>query len=83
MDLRPWEAEIEADEDLARRLIDSQFEDLAPATLEAFAVGWDNTAWLGNLGWRGRFGYLDGGARTLHKRGCAGNSSYSGHDHEQ
>lgn len=44
----PWDADIELDQDGARRLIESQFPELAPASLERFGQGWDNDAWLVN-----------------------------------
>jgi aminoglycoside phosphotransferase (APT) family kinase protein len=41
-----WTAEIAVSLDDARELIAAQFPELAAATIEPFAYGWDNTAYL-------------------------------------
>ena len=45
---RPWLADRAVSEQLAGALIESQFSDLAPATLRPFGAGWDNTVFLVN-----------------------------------
>ena len=45
---RPWAAEATVGPEQARRLVESQFPALAPARIEPFGVGWDNTAYLVN-----------------------------------
>jgi len=44
----PWEAEVPLTAELAKRLIDEQFPELSPASLERFGAGWDNTVWFVN-----------------------------------
>jgi len=51
----PWQAEREIDLDLATRLIEAQFPQLAPASLRHFAEGWDNRAYLVNSRYIFRF----------------------------
>ena len=41
-----WTAELTVDEALARRLIGSQFPDLADEPIQLLGEGWDMTAWL-------------------------------------
>jgi aminoglycoside phosphotransferase (APT) family kinase protein len=41
-----WAPEIEVNADLARRLISSQFSDLADASIRRVGTGWDNAAFL-------------------------------------
>jgi aminoglycoside phosphotransferase (APT) family kinase protein len=41
-----WSAEIDVDEQQVRRLIGSQFPELAIGSLRLFAEGWDNAVWL-------------------------------------
>jgi aminoglycoside phosphotransferase (APT) family kinase protein len=52
---QPWIAEHTVTSDLARALIERQFPALAPAWVEPFGVGWDNTAYLVNDLWVFRF----------------------------
>jgi len=51
----PWTAEVVVDAVLARTLIESQFEDLAPARVEPLGAGWDNTAYVVGGEWVFRF----------------------------
>ncbi len=44
--MKPWEAEIDVDEQLARRLISTQFPELEGATIRRIGSGWDNAAYL-------------------------------------
>jgi aminoglycoside phosphotransferase (APT) family kinase protein len=44
----PWDAEHECSPALARQLIEVQFPAFAPAEVQSFAEGWDNTAFLVN-----------------------------------
>ncbi|HTU71201.1 MAG TPA: phosphotransferase [Candidatus Baltobacteraceae bacterium] len=44
--MKPWEAEIDVDEVLARRLIGAQFPQLARASMRRIGSGWDNAAYL-------------------------------------
>jgi aminoglycoside phosphotransferase (APT) family kinase protein len=46
--VRTWDAEIVVDEELARRLIGSQFPELELRSLHHLAEGWDNTVWVAN-----------------------------------
>jgi aminoglycoside phosphotransferase (APT) family kinase protein len=46
--VRAWDAEIVVDEQLARRLIESQFPDLELRSLHHLAEGWDNTVYVAN-----------------------------------
>jgi aminoglycoside phosphotransferase (APT) family kinase protein len=43
---QPWIPEIDVDERLARRLIETQFPQFAGATLRRVGQGWDNVAYL-------------------------------------
>jgi aminoglycoside phosphotransferase (APT) family kinase protein len=43
-----WTAERIVSPELAKALIEDQFPNLAPAKIEPFGVGWDNTAYLVN-----------------------------------
>ena len=43
------------DEELARRLVDAQFPELAGAPLRRLAEGWDNVVWLVDERWAFRF----------------------------
>ncbi len=52
---RPWTPQSAVAAAVARRLIESQFPDLAPARLAAAGAGWDNTAFLVNGRWLFRF----------------------------
>ena len=47
-EVRVWDAEIVVDEELARRLIGSQFPELQLRSLRHLAEGWDNTVWVAN-----------------------------------
>jgi aminoglycoside phosphotransferase (APT) family kinase protein len=40
-----WDAELEVDETLARRLIRATYPELDAGSLEKLGVGWDNTVW--------------------------------------
>lgn len=55
MTSRPWLAENEISAGLAARLITDQMPELAPARLESYGAGWDNTAFLVNDTWVFRF----------------------------
>ena len=50
-----WSAEEVVDEHRARRLIGSQFPELALDSLELLGEGWDNTVWLVDGRWVFRF----------------------------
>lgn len=50
-----WDAEIEVDEGLARRLIRERYPDLDTEPLQALGVGWDNTVWVTRDGIAFRF----------------------------
>lgn len=50
-----WDAEIEVDEGLARRLIRERYPDLDTEPLRALGVGWDNTVWVTRDGIAFRF----------------------------
>jgi aminoglycoside phosphotransferase (APT) family kinase protein len=52
---QPWTAEHAVSTDLARALIEEQFPHLAPAHVESFGVGWDNTAFCVNDAYVFRF----------------------------
>jgi aminoglycoside phosphotransferase (APT) family kinase protein len=52
---REWAPERVVDEELARRLIRSQFPKLEAATLELLGEGWDMTVWLVDDRWTFRF----------------------------
>ena len=45
---QPWIPEVDVSASLARSLIEGQCPELAPARVEPFGVGWDNTAYLVN-----------------------------------
>jgi aminoglycoside phosphotransferase (APT) family kinase protein len=53
--MAPWDAEIEVDAALARRLIAGAHPRLAAAPLRALGVGWDNTVWATSDGIAWRF----------------------------
>ena len=46
--MRAWDAEILVDEELARRLIGSQFPEVELRSLHHLAEGWDNTVFVAN-----------------------------------
>lgn len=50
-----WSPEQVVDEPLARRLIGSQFPQLAGAAIEPLGEGWDSTVWLVDGRWSFRF----------------------------
>jgi aminoglycoside phosphotransferase (APT) family kinase protein len=50
-----WSAEAVVDEELARRLIGSQFPEIGLASLRLLGAGWDNTVWLVDERWVFRF----------------------------
>ena len=50
-----WSPEQVVDESLARRLIGSQFPQLAGAAIEPLGEGWDSTVWLVDGRWSFRF----------------------------
>jgi aminoglycoside phosphotransferase (APT) family kinase protein len=52
---KPWQAEVLVTPELARDLIEQQFDRLAPVGLEQFGAGWDNTAYLVNRSYVFRF----------------------------
>lgn len=43
--MREWDAEIEVDETLARRLIRDSYPELHTESLRMLGIGWDNTVW--------------------------------------
>ncbi|MGH8931230.1 MAG: phosphotransferase [Egibacteraceae bacterium] len=51
----PWDAERAVSPELARALVEDQFPDLAPASVEPLGVGWDNTAYRVNQAYVFRF----------------------------
>jgi aminoglycoside phosphotransferase (APT) family kinase protein len=53
--VQEWSAEVAVDEILVRRLLADQFPELAPASLQPFAEGWDNAVWLVDERWAFRF----------------------------
>jgi aminoglycoside phosphotransferase (APT) family kinase protein len=53
--VREWSAEVDVDEDLARRLIGGQFPELALASMRVLGEGWDNVVWLADERWAFRF----------------------------
>jgi aminoglycoside phosphotransferase (APT) family kinase protein len=50
-----WDAEIEVDETLARRLIRDSYPHLDAESLQVLGVGWDNTVWVTGDGIAFRF----------------------------
>jgi aminoglycoside phosphotransferase (APT) family kinase protein len=50
-----WDAEIEVDKGLARRLIRASYPDLDVDSLRVLGVGWDNTVWVTRDGIAFRF----------------------------
>jgi aminoglycoside phosphotransferase (APT) family kinase protein len=50
-----WDAEIEVDEGLARRLIRDSYPELDAGSLRPLGVGWDNTVWVTRDGIAFRF----------------------------
>jgi aminoglycoside phosphotransferase (APT) family kinase protein len=50
-----WDAELEVDEDLARRLIGRRFPTLDPGSLRRVGEGWDNVVWATRDGVAFRF----------------------------
>ena len=61
----PWHPEHAASPELARRLIERRFPALAPARVEPFGFGWDNTAFLVNSVYVFRFPRRQLGADCL------------------
>lgn len=55
MTVQDWTPEKTLDQALAQQLIESQFPQLAPAQLESFGAGWDNTVYAVNQQWVFRF----------------------------
>ncbi|HUJ26648.1 MAG TPA: phosphotransferase [Myxococcales bacterium] len=53
--MNPWDAEREIAGELARALIEQQFSQLAPASVEPIGEGWDNQVFLVNDAWVFRF----------------------------
>ncbi|MCI0463403.1 MAG: phosphotransferase [Gemmataceae bacterium] len=53
--MHPWSAESLVSAELARSLIEAQFPQLAPARVEPFGAGWDNSAFLVNEAFVFRF----------------------------
>lgn len=60
-----WDADIVLNEDIARQLIESQFEALAPARLQLVGEGWDNAAYRVNDEWLFRFPRREVGAALI------------------
>jgi aminoglycoside phosphotransferase (APT) family kinase protein len=52
---KEWEPELVVDEGLARRLLATQFPELALDSLELLGEGWDMTVWLVDGEWTFRF----------------------------
>jgi aminoglycoside phosphotransferase (APT) family kinase protein len=50
-----WSAEVDVDEDLARRLIGEQFPEVELASVRLLGEGWDNVVWLVDERWAFRF----------------------------
>ncbi|WP_224241380.1 phosphotransferase [Hyalangium gracile] len=50
-----WQADIALTQEEAARLVERQFPDLAPASLEPLGAGWDNAAYVVNRRWVFRF----------------------------
>ena len=50
-----WQPEREVPPELAGRLIEAQFPELAPVRVQAMTAGWDNTVFLINRCWIFRF----------------------------
>jgi hypothetical protein len=48
MPTKPWDAEQGVGPQLAIKLVETQFPELAPVSLELFGEGWDNRAYLVN-----------------------------------
>ena len=53
--MRVWSAEVTVDEDLARRLIATQFPQVELGSMRLLGEGWDNTVWLVDERWAFRF----------------------------
>jgi aminoglycoside phosphotransferase (APT) family kinase protein len=53
--LADWEAEVEVDNSLVRRLIGGQFPEVELAALRRLGTGWDNDVWLADERWAFRF----------------------------
>jgi aminoglycoside phosphotransferase (APT) family kinase protein len=53
--VREWSAEVDVDEDLARRLIGGQFPEVELASMRLLGEGWDNLVWLVDERWAFRF----------------------------
>ena len=51
----PWTAEFKIDATLAKTLIESQFSELLPVTLELIGEGWDNLVFRVNQNFLFRF----------------------------
>lgn len=67
-----WDADVSLTREEATRLVEHQFPELAPATLEPLGTGWDNAAYTVNGRWVFRFprrqiaaGLLENEARLL------------------
>ena len=50
-----WSAEVEVDEELARRLIAGQFPEVGLGSVRLLGEGWDNVVWLVDERWAFRF----------------------------
>lgn len=53
--MREWRAEVDVDEELARRLIAGQFPEVELASMRVLGEGWDNVVWLADERWAFRF----------------------------
>jgi aminoglycoside phosphotransferase (APT) family kinase protein len=53
--MREWSAEVDVDEELARRLIGAQFPELEAGSMRVLGEGWDNIVWLVDGRWAFRF----------------------------
>lgn len=51
----PWKTEVMIQDDLAKKLIEQQFNEIHVHTIESFGQGWDNKAFLINQQWIFRF----------------------------
>lgn len=62
---RPWDADVDTSPGVLRRLIDTQFPELAAARIEPLAVGWDNAAFRVGDEWIFRLPRRKLGARCM------------------
>src|ERR1051325_5337835 len=60
-----WDADVALTQRQAGRLVEAQFPDLAPASLELLGEGWDNWAYLANGAFVFRFPRRALGAKLI------------------